>query len=326
MLLNVRLICVSALVLAPAVAQAQREITRNALLRFEETMSLRREEGAREVKELLPAIVISVTPAFEQTRAWYPTAALASLVHVFGAPSLRSCEACMAPHAYIANGRFEQSSTALTAAEITRLDALARGKSAPARIAIWLDETTEGVSLKVIDLQNSRIVMAQNFDPSLSEQARTTKGQTFAEELDRRQRGDSLTHTFIDVALYPGQHISLDWAEQWGDTNANLSGVSLSLFDPVLGVGAEYFRVIPQALNLMVGAKVLLSVPTALIQAIAGSRGQVPTLFDPIITGVFMVRLPIASSNYGVILSVSTNGRVGLGFSLMNLSLLPFLP
>lgn len=232
----------------------------------------------------------------------------------------------MAPHASIANGRFEQSSTALTAAQITQLDELARGKSAPARIAVWLDETTEGVSLKVIDLQNSRIVMAQNFDPSLSEQARTTKGQTFAEELDRRQRGDSLTHTFIDVALYPGQHVSLDWAEQWGDTNANLSGVSLSLFDPVLGIGAEYFRVIPQALNLMVGAKVLLSVPTALIQAIAGSSGQVPNLFDPIITGVFMVRLPIASSNYGVILSVSTNGRIGLGFSLMNLSLLPFLP
>jgi len=311
------------LLLAPSVALAQRETTRNALLRFEETMALRRDDGAREVKDLLPAIVVSVAPAFEETRAWYPTAALAALVHVFGAAGLRSCEACMAPHAFIQNGRFEQSSSALGAAEISRLDEVARGKSAPARIAVWLDETTEGVSVKIIDLQNSRIVMAQNFDPNLTEAKRTTKGITYAEELDRRARGNSLTHTFFDFVLYPGQHISIDWAEQWGDTNANIAGVSLSAIDPVFGIGAVYFRVIPQALNLMVGAKVLLSVPTALVQAISGDSTQ---LLNPLITGVLMVRLPIASSNYGVVLSVSTNGAVGLGFSLMNVSLLPFLP
>ena len=309
--------------LAPSVALAQRETTRNALLRFEETMALRRDDGAREVKDLLPAIVVSVTPAFEETRAWYPTAALSALVHVFGAAGLRSCEACMAPHAFIANGRFEQSSTALGAAEISRLDEVARGKSAPARIAVWLDETSEGVSVKIIDLQNSRIVLAQNFDPNLTEAKRTTKGISYAEELDRRSRGNSLTHTFFDFVLYPGQHISIDWAEQWGDTNANIAGVSLSAIDPVFGIGAVYFRVIPQALNLMVGAKLLLSVPTALVQALSGDSTQ---LINPLITGVLMVRLPIASSNYGVVLSVSTNGAVGLGFSLMNVSLLPFLP
>lgn len=231
----------------------------------------------------------------------------------------------MAPHAYVQSGRFEQSSTALGAAEISQLDSIARGTSAPARIAIWLDETIDGVSLRIIDLQNSRIVMAQNFDPSLTEATRTKKGISYSEELDRRARGVSLTHTFIDVAIYPGQHISLDWAEQWGDENRNLSGVSLSLFDPLLGIGAHYFRVIPQALNVMVGAKVLLSIPTALVAAV--TQGQQPNgLPDPLVTGVFMIRLPIASSNYGVILSVSTNGRVGLGFSLLNFSFLPFLP
>lgn len=312
--------------LLPGLAQAQRETTRNALLRFEETMALRRDEGAREVKDLLPAVVVSVVPAFEETRAWYPTAALNALVHVFGAAGLRSCEACMAPHAHLENGRFEQSSTALSAAEISRLDEVARGQSAPARIAVWLDETVEGVSLKIIDLQNSRIVMAQNFDPNLTETARTNRTVSLAQELDRRARGNSLTHTFVDAAIYPGQHLSFDWLEQWGDTNANLSGFTLSLYDPVAGIGASYFRVIPQALNVMVGAKVSVSVPTALVQAIAGGRGNAPTLIDPLVTAVFMVRLPIASSNYGVILSASTNGRIGLGISLMNISLLPFLP
>ena len=79
--------------LAPGLGYAQREMTRNSLLRFEETMALRRDDNSREVKALLPAIVVSVKPAFEETKAWYPTAALTALIHVFGASALRSCEA-----------------------------------------------------------------------------------------------------------------------------------------------------------------------------------------------------------------------------------------
>lgn len=301
---------------------AQRDTTRDALLRLEDSLSIRREDGVLG-KDLLPAIVVSVTPAYEESKKWFPTAALKTLVHVFGAAGLRSCEACMAPRLYIEDGRLEQNTTDLTTAEISRLDETARGKSAASRTAIWLDETAEGVSLRIIDLQNSRIVFAENFDRNLSESASTRRTVVEARELDRRARGDALTHTFIDVAIYPGQHVSLDWSEQWGDTNRNLSGVSLSIFDPVVGFGGEYFRVIPELYNLMVGAKLLLSIPTALVSAVSGRNNQV---IDPIVTGVFMARLPIASSNYGIIFSASTNGRFGLGFSLMNFSLLPFLP
>jgi len=45
-----------------------------------------------------------------------------------------------------------------------------------------------------------------------------------------------------------------------------------------------------------------------------------------LITGVAVVRIPIATSNYGVLLMASTNGRVGVGISLMNTSLLPVIP
>jgi hypothetical protein len=49
-------------------------------------------------------------------------------------------------------------------------------------------------------------------------------------------------------------------------------------------------------------------------------------LLDPLLTGVFLVRVPISTSNYAVTLSASTNGRIGVGFSLLNFSVLPFLP
>jgi hypothetical protein len=311
------------LVLLPAVAQAQRETTREALSRLEESLRMRLEDGGVTLKDMVPAIVVSVAPAYEQTRAWYPTAALSTLVQVFGAASLRSCEACMAPRMFVEEGRLEQATTGLDTPEVIRLDTNGRGASAPARTAIWLDETREGVSLRVIDLSTSRVLLAENFDPALAELTRTRKVFSMARELDRRSRGDSITHTFFDLTMYPGQHVSMDWTEQWGDTNANLSGLSVSVWDPVLGVGGAYYRVIPSAMNIMVGGKLLMSAPTALIQAISG---QDTTLLDPLLTGVFMVRFPIGTSNYGVTFSASTNGRLGVGVSLMNTSWLPFLP
>lgn len=309
--------------LLPALALAQRDTSREALARVEETLTLRLEQGGIALKDMTPAIVVSVSPAFEESRAWYPTAALQTLVRVFGSASLRSCEACMAPRLFVEEGRLEQSTTPPGAEEIIRLDENARGKAPPARVAIWLDETPEGASLRIIDLHNSRIVFVQNFDPGLTEMARTRRNFTLTEELERRARRDSLTHTFLDVTIYPGQHLSLDFAEQFGATNANLAGLSLSAYDPLIGVGGAYYRIIPSALNVMVGAKVLMSVPTAIATSIGGESTQ---LIDPLLTAVFVVRMPIASSNYGVTFTASTNGSIGLGISLMNITALPILP
>lgn len=322
MLLNRALLLAA---LLPVTAFAQRELTQEALSRFEESVSARVEDGALNAQELTPTIVVSVLPAFEETRTWYPTAATAALIRVFGSGALRSCEACMSPRLYVADGRMEQNFAGPTIAEIIRLDDNTRGTAPPAKTALWLEETAQGVSLRIVDLRNSRILLAENFDGALMEAARTKRNFSLTRELERRARGDSITHTFFDAALYPGQHFSLDWAEQWGDGNRNLSGVTLSLFDPILGIGGNYFRVIPQALNIMVGAKVILSVPVAIIQGVSpgASTAGFP---DPLLTAVLMVRIPIASSNFGVIASASTNLRFGLGISFMNLSLLPVLP
>lgn len=315
---------IAALALVPTAAFAQNDTSRDALDRLEESLLLRIEREGLSKDNLLPAIVVSVTPAFEETRSWYPTAALGTLIRVFGAANLRACEACMAPRTYVQdNGSVTQSTTSVSADEIAKLDEQYRGNATAARTAIWLDENANGVSLRMIDLANSRILMAENFDPTLAEAAGTRHNYALTEELARRSRGDSVNHAFFDFSIYPNPHMSLDWLEQWGTNNTNLSGLSVSLFDPVLGIGGSYFRVMPSASNITVGGKLLMSFPTAIVRSVAGSDVEV---LDPLLTGVLMARIPIARSNFGFIISASTNGRVGLGFSLMNTTFMPFLP
>jgi hypothetical protein len=309
---------------APAAAWAERSSSREALDRFEETISARTEEANFQAKDLLPAIVVSVRPAFEETKTWYPTAALAALIHVFGPGGIRACEACMAPRTFVDTGRVQTDLGPIGLDEIIRLDEGARGAAPPARAAIWLDETEDGVSARIVDLRTGQILVAENFDPRLRERTRTKQVYSLTKELDRRARGDSITQLFVDAVLYPGQHVTLEWAEQWGDTNCNLTGFVLSVFDPLAGVGGSYYRVIPEVLNVMLGLQLLLSVPSALIQAVGNTSAGFPG--DNLVTLAGIIRVPIGRSNYGVVASVSTNGRVGIGLSLMNISLLPVLP
>lgn len=324
------LVTMVAALLWSAEAAADRSTTQDALYRTQEILELRIDDGTLRKPELLPALVVSTRPRYEGSQGWFEAEALSVLISVFGTDDLRSCEACMQPRVFAEEGRIEQTAGPIGLDEIIRLDTAARGAAKPARTAIWLDEHAAGVSLKIVDLSTARIVFAKNIDPTLRENADTEDMMRVSEELERRARGDSLTHVFADIVILPGQHISLDWTDQWGETNDNFTGLTISLFDPVVGLGMVYYRVIdvfkignfrfaPQ-----LGAKVIVSVPTAIVANITDEGSE--DLIDPLLTGVFVLRLPFGGSNYGLVATASTNGSIGIGISLLNISLLPVIP
>jgi hypothetical protein len=292
--------------------------------RLEELVDLGTTDEGLQLTEMLPAIVVSVRPAFAETATWYPTAATATLLRIFGSAGLRVCEACMVPRLQVQAGILEQDSSEVTMPEVVRLDNALRGASPPARVALWLDENPGGVSLRAVDVKNSRILLAHNVGPALEEQVQSERMSTLARELGRRARGDTITHAMSDWLFYPGVHIGFDWADQWGEYNENLSGFALSLVGPVLGAGGAYYRVIPEAWGLSLGAKALVSIPTAFIMGVTSDSFDA---LDPIVNGVFMVRLPIFRSNYAITAFVSIPAfSAGIGMSTLNISFLPFLP
>ncbi len=318
---------------------AERTTTKEALERLEEVLESRLDDGILRKAELLPAMVVSTRARYDSSQTWYPAEALSSLIAALGAEDLRACEACMQPRVYAEEGRLEYSSGAIGLDEIIRLDTNARGKAEAARTAIWLDEHSTGVSIKIVDLSTARIIFAENIDPSFREVRNTAKLMRHSEELERRARAEGLTHAFVDIVMYPSPQLSMDWTDQWGEANENFTGVSVSLFDPVLGLGLGYYRVVDVfhvggfPVAPQIGFKALMSLPTALIQSV--STEDTNDVIDPLLIGTFIVRVPFGRSNYALIANASLNlsnsdqglnPRVGIGISLLNISLLPVLP
>jgi hypothetical protein len=307
---------------APVPVGAGTDNTRASLDRLGEILELRIDDGQISRDDVMPAILVSARPRYESSADWFPTRAIEILQKAFGSSGLRSCEACMAPRAFVSEGTLEYSTGALTLDEIVRLDEASRGPAQAAHTAIWLDEVQGGVSIRIVDLGTGRVVFAKNVDPYFAEQTNTARQYSLSEELERRARGDSLTQAFVDVGMYPGQHLSLDWTDQWGADNKNLSGAVLSVYDPIIGLGAVHYRVL-DPLHMTVGGKLIMSLPTAVVRI----TGETPDQdLDPLLTLVGVLRVPFGRSNFGALLTASTNGQIGFGVSLLNISVLPVIP
>lgn len=302
-------------------AAADPSATREALDRTEELLTLRREDGLLPREAVMPLVVVAATPRYTASEEWFATRVLEVLEAAFGAGGLRWCGACTLPRTDVQEGRLVYQAGVADLQQVAHLDDLTRGDAPPAKAAVWVAETVSGVSIRIVELSTGRVLFAQNVDPDLVEFQRTAAMYSYSAELERRARGDSLTQAFVDVALVPGQHVSFDWTDQWGRENRNLSGVTLSAFDPILGIGATHHRV-TRLFHTTVGAKAILSLPTAVVQSV----GQEGNVLDPLVTVAGIVRVPFGRSNYGGLLAVSTNGEVGIGISLLNVSFLPFLP
>ncbi|NBW82791.1 hypothetical protein EBR21_13660 [bacterium] len=273
---------------------------------------------------------MKASPAFEESRNSFVVRSVRSLQIGLGDPGIRYCEGCGVTYSKVRDNGLELiSPDSMTLADVADFDNAMRGAAPPAQTGWWIGETPEGISVRGVSLVTGRIVFAQNIGPALSSQARTQKNYTAARDLLRRQRGESLTHTVFDLGVYPSQHFSVDWLEQWGQFNHRFFGVSLSIFDPVLGLGASYAEAFPGLMNSLLGGKLMMSVPTALIKSLTRNLGGTsPNGIDPLLTlvGIARVPFPFFNGDYALNIFFSTNGRVGLGVSTLNTSLLPVVP
>ncbi len=314
-----------------ALSQSLLVQTRDSLFRAEEVLSALWDDGVFDENNLSPMIVVGVFPYSEDTRRELSARGYSVLRRSFRDVTLRICQACMSARVFQKQGRLDYSIGLPPPEDVKRLDEQMRGVSPPARSMVTLTESARGVALEIVSLVNGRVLYAEHFTPELERERRSRQSFSRAAELQRRSRGESLTHSFVDYGLLGynvagglvGVHLALDWMEQWGPNNEFLTGLSISVVGPVLGVGASAGMAFPQLFDALMGAKVHLSVPNLLVSTIAQSDQEI---IDPTVTVTGYLRVPYGLDNYGAFLFGSSSGSLGIGISSLNTSILPVVP
>ena len=319
-------------VLGASPALAQRATTDGALARAREAIVEAQRDGR--VPTDVVVLLASARPAFVETQASFPAAATAVVVDVFGPRQVRACDACMNPRLVQGDDGFRFDTGELALEDVVALDAATRGKGPAARLGVWLDETPAGVALRIVDLADGSVLLARHLEPGLDTVVRSARHVSVTEDIRRRLRGDSLTHVHWNLGLYPGQHMSLELLDQFGPQRQDMAGLSLTLINPVGGIGGAYQRVFPEAWNATVGAKVIVGIPGLVVQTLNTQTGADVDLTNFIggpITTMVSAQLPIFDTNYAVFAFAGLHlprfsPSVGVGISLLNVHVLPILP
>jgi hypothetical protein len=313
-------------------AGAQRATTDGALARAREAISDAQRDNVVPIDVVV--LLVSAQPAFEETRSSFPAAAAAVVVDVFGPRQVRLCNACMNPRVVQGEGGLRYDTGELALADLLAVDAAARGTAPAARLGVWLDETPAGVALRIVDLGSGNLLLARHLEPGLATWKRSARHVSVTDDIRRRLRGDSLTHVHWNLGLYPGQHVGLELLDQFGPERRDLAGLSLSVLNPVAGIGGAYHHVFPEALNVAVGAKVIVGIPGLVVEAVndqAGTDANLTAFIGGPITAMTTAQLPIFDTNYAVFAFAGVHlprfsPTVGVGVSLLNVHVLPILP
>src|SRR5690606_36022353 len=119
--------------------------------------------------------------------------------------------------------------------DIRAYDGAEHPQGPPAVAALWIEELPDGLALRIADLATGMVLVAETIHNGQSTMPAAVHGYNVARLSDARARGTLIKHSVFDVAFYPQPHMAWSWLEQWGDYNQHLSGIGVSLVNPVLG-------------------------------------------------------------------------------------------
>lgn len=312
-------------------ASAGRLAVQRSLGHMEERLNGLVEAGG--LRQQVPVLVASILSASPEYKDWFFAHALRSLVDVFGPENIRVCHACMGTDVNQTPGQLEWRSTAWDASELSAADQKLRKQGEPAKIAMYIAEDRQVVSVRVVSLANATVLFASNFDPTLNELRRSETFRRHHIELKNRENRAGHMHLQWDGILYPNQHLALDVLDQFGNSNEHLAGLSMSLLTPLAGIGFAYHYVFQEAWNISLGTKVLFALPNVVLNALTDEPVE---LVDPVLNTIFIVRVPIPETHFAVSGMIATGTdafpfptkfpTLGLGVTLLNPSLIPVLP
>ena len=265
--------------------------------------------------EVSPILVAPPQAYWEESKSDFAPETWAMLDRVFpSAGTLVSCSQCFESRVFIANdSRMVIQNGELSLSDLARLRAQPTYKDA--KSVLLIRETPSGVAIQLLAIDDGRILYTGVADSTKTlDQAEPPLH--LARELDRRERGESLSYINLDLGIYPQALAEFKFLEQWGNHNQHLSGLAISAYNPTGAIGATYMYMLPSRRRMTLGLTGFYSV----VGMFGGGTPDASSAFSA--QAQFQYAF---SGSYGVFVSGDTNGVISIGFSLLNPVLFPFL-
>lgn len=196
-------------------------------------------------------------------------------------------------------------------------------------------ENDFGFVYRITSTKDSLIVDAGTIATGISLENRTEKKFSYYKNQERQFEGRGIYHSMFDLAIYPNPHIAWNYLEQWGEYNEYLSGFSLSIAGPGLGLGGAIFKALPSKPKFLVGAKLYANLFNVLQRTVTGDTGSEEeeqeseedeedeergppdgVLSDNLVTLAIQVRYELLDNGrLGLIAFANTDLQFGIGLS-----------
>ncbi len=292
--------------------------TSSDLAILEDTLRYRLEEDQGFKKSLFPLLLATPLHHWAESKADFAASVTKVLTDIgTEAEAVIACIDCDTWRLNVAsNNQLQINNGELSLTELSYLRKMP--KYGEARAVAFVRETPSGVEMKVISIEDGRILFY-----TLADSSKNLDGETpylnYARERDRRLNGEALSYVFINLGLYPEGLFQLEFVEQWGDRNQHISGIGLSLFNPIFSLGAVYHYMLPNIKKMHVSGALYYPLQNAL----ADAAGKNEDLADSFVVQA-MVQYAFANS-YAVFASANSEGTLSIGFNFYNPLFLPFL-
>jgi hypothetical protein len=300
----------------PALALFQQTAADLAVL--EDTLKFKFGDESEARRELLPILLATPRHLWKESRDDFAASVIATFGRVFTeAGTIINCPDC---DTWRLNVRDNQQ-IMINNGELS-LSELGALKQTPAyanaKTIAFVRETASGVEFKIIALNDGKLVH-QSLSDSTKDLNTVKPYLNYAAERERRLRGESLSYVFVNFGVYPNGLFQLEFIEQWGSRNQHLSGIGISLLNPVFALGGVYHYLMPGRPRLNFSGAIYYPLANAIASAVTDDSD----LSDALVLQASVQYM--FSNSYAAFAAIGTEGGLSIGLTMFNPLFLPIL-
>ncbi|SMF71120.1 hypothetical protein [Pseudobacteriovorax antillogorgiicola] len=297
------MLLIGALLGSQALAQSN---VRRLLQDWQYRMEEHRDDGLIRDIDVAPVVLVSVMDGQDRASDALSNQTYSTASKIFGR-QLMDCQECLRPEVRPGKGLYYRYGFI----SLDDVRNIYEGKELQPRSALWVAYADGSLSYRLVSLKTGRVIYSDTIQEDLDWNSRSIRNFTKSRMKERYGRQDAIYHHTWEMGLYPNFNLSYNFLNQWGENNDQLSGLTISVINPTLAIGAAYYKVLDLDNAPIVGAKLLVKIP----EALASESGESSSGSSLVVQAIAKHPFPGNWGGLSGMVTVDTEGTVSIGVS-----------